>query len=218
MYTGQGHKEENMIKINLFPLGPIQVNTYLVWDEESNRAFLVDPGIYLKQVEDKIKEEKLNLQYIILTHGHGDHIGGVEEFKERHPRAEIVCHKDELELLSDGNLNASREIFGRDIVVRPDITVSDGDILKLGGFDIKFIHTPGHTKGGMSVIVGSYVFSGDTLFRRSIGRTDFYGGDFDELIKSIKTKLFPLPEDFVVLPGHMDITTIGEEKAGNPFV
>lgn len=206
------------MKIIRYVTGPIQVNTYIAYDEETMKGFMVDPGGYASGITDRIHELGIDLQYIILTHGHGDHIGGVADFREDFPDARVVAHRDERELLMDGNLNSSLEMFGRAVTVDADLWVGDRDTLNVGNMELTFFHTPGHTKGGMSIYVQEYVFSGDTLFRYSIGRTDFYGGDFRVLINSIKDVLFNLPDDTVVLPGHMDVTTIGDEKRGNPFV
>ena len=197
--------------------GPIQVNTYLAYDETGN-GFIVDPGGYSKQLTEKAISERINIKYIILTHGHGDHIGGVDDFKNDFPEAKVIAYYGEREMLENASLNVSGELFGRPITINADIYVADGDKLTIGNTELTFVHTPGHTKGGMCIITKGYVFSGDTLFMSSIGRTDFYGGSFDELINSIKEKLFILPDDTVVLPGHMGETSIGYEKEHNPFV
>lgn len=206
------------MKITKYMTGPIQVNTYLVYDEETKKGFIVDPGGYEPRITAQIKDEAVELQYIILTHGHGDHIGGVEAFKKDFPAAKIVALRAEDKMLHDPEANCSIEMFRKAIMIDAEIQVEDGDLLEVGNMELKFIATPGHTEGGMCIYTGKTLFSGDTLFCRSIGRTDFTGGNFSDIINSIKTKLFILPDDTVVLPGHMGKTTIGEEKRGNPFV
>ncbi|MEE0796357.1 MAG: MBL fold metallo-hydrolase [Anaerovoracaceae bacterium] len=206
------------MKIKHYFTGPLQVNTYLAWDENTGKGFIVDPGGYEKQLTDDAAAANVDVKYIILTHGHGDHIGGVEEFKKDFPSAAVVACAQEAALLNDPVNNSSVEMFGRPVKVDADIYVSDKDDLKAGDLTLTFLHTPGHTPGGMCVYAAGCLFSGDTLFCRSIGRTDFYGGDFRQLINSIKDKLFYLPDDTLVLPGHMGQTTIGDEKRGNPFV
>lgn len=197
--------------------GPIMVNTYVAYDE-TKKGFIVDPGGFSQVLADYIKENEVEIEYIILTHGHGDHIGGVKAFMDLYPNAKLVAYKDERELLQDPMKNVSRELSGTPVTLEADIYVSDGDTLKVGDTTLTFIHTPGHTKGGMSIVGPGFVFSGDTLFRGSIGRTDFYGGSFPEIMKSIKERLFLLPDDTVVYPGHMEPTTIEYEKRNNPFV
>lgn len=205
------------MKILHYVTGPIQVNTYIAFDEESRAGFIVDPGGYDRRITDKIHEMNIDLQYIILTHGHGDHIGGVEGFRKDFPGIQVVADKAE-DMLLDARLNDSRSLFGKDITVNVDKWVEDMDTMKIGNMELLFIHTPGHTKGGMCILTEGHLFSGDTLFRYSIGRTDFYGGSWPQLERSIRDKLYTLPDDTVVLPGHMGFTTIGDEKKGNPFV
>ncbi len=206
------------MKITKYMTGPLQVNTYFAYDEETNKGFMVDPGGYDKRITDEVNSLGVELEYIILTHGHGDHIGGVEQFKADFPNAKVIAHDLEREMLQDARINSSMEIFMRPITIEADKYVRDRESLKVGNMELTFLHTPGHTKGGMCISVNNVIFSGDTIFRFSIGRTDFYGGDFRTLINSIKDRLFYFPDDTVLLPGHMGASTIGEEKRGNPFV
>ncbi len=200
--------------IYLLPSGPLRVNTFLVHDEETNKGFIVDPGGFDPAMISKIEELGIDVEYIILTHGHFDHIGGVNEYKEKIENIKVVAHKDELSMLE----NAVPE-FGLtgNISFTPDITVDEGDKLAVGNFNLEFIHTPGHTPGGMCILMGDILFSGDTLFHASFGRVDLPGGNGKQLLDSIVNKLFKLPDETAVLPGHMDTTIIGFEKENNPI-
>ncbi len=206
------------MKIKCYYTGPLQVNTYLCYDEESLEALVVDPGGPSNQLVSDIKDNKLILKYVFLTHGHGDHIGGVEDLKEKFPQAKLVAGAKEASMLSGALDNVSGELFGRSISLIADISVKENDTLSIGSVNFRVIETPGHTPGGISLYTKGLVFSGDTLFRQSIGRTDFPGGDQRQLFDSIRQKLYTLPEDTVVLPGHMEQTEIGFEKRNNYFV
>ena len=205
------------MQIYKFLTCPIQVNTYLAFDE-TKKGFIVDPGGYSSQLTQKAKDEGIDVEYIILTHGHADHIGGVEAFSEDFPNAKVVAFTEERELLSDSNLNVSLEICGRPVIVKPDLYVNDRDTLTVGNTELTFVHTPGHTKGGMSILAEGVVFSGDTLFYGSVGRTDFPGGSTAQIVQSLHRLTDNLPEDTEVFPGHDMSTTIGYEKRYNPFV
>ena len=205
------------MEVSLYQTGPLYVNTYYAADEKNRKGFLIDPGGYDTGLAKKIKDENMSLEYIILTHGHGDHIGGVKEFMAEFPEAKLVASKLEKEMLSNPNMNFSN-YFGKELKLTPDVYVEDGDILNVGELELKFIHTPGHSPGGLCVLVEKILFSGDTLFSQSIGRTDFIGSSYDQLKESIHEKLFVLPDDTRVLPGHMGETEIGVEKRLNPFV
>lgn len=205
------------MKIYRFLTSPYQANTYLAFDE-TKKGFIVDPGGYSAQLTQAAKQEDVDVEYILLTHGHSDHICGVEDFKKDFPDAKIVAYEAEREMLMDPEQNVSAEIAGRPMTIEADIYVKDRETLTIGETEFTFLHTPGHTKGGMCIYTPGYVFSGDTLFRASIGRTDFYGGSFPEIMKSIKERLFVLPDNTLVLPGHMSETTIAYEKEHNPFV
>lgn len=207
------------MRITNLPSGALQANTYLVVDENTNEGFIVDPGGYNKVLTREVQENNIKIKYIILTHGHSDHICGVNEHKADFPDAKVVAYKDEEAMLEDPNLNQSIG-FGMPYSTKADILVNDGDELKVGDATLKFIHTPGHTPGGMCIYVeaAKALFSGDTLFCQSIGRTDFPGGSYREIMDSIRKKLFLLPDDTNVFPGHMGPTSIGFEKENNPFV
>ena len=205
------------MKIYHYTTGPIMVNTYLVSDENGT-GFILDPGDFSRPLAAKIAEDQLQIPYIVLTHGHADHIGGVAQFLELFPDAKVVACEDEKELLQDPHLNSSPELYGRSITVDADVFVGEGDALQVGDLTLTFRKTPGHSPGGMIVLTDGVCFSGDTLFQASIGRTDFYGGSFPVLLDSIRTKIFTLPDDTIVLPGHMGRTTVGYEKEHNPFV
>ena len=207
------------MRITNLPSGALQANPYLAVDEKTNEGFIVDPGGYNKVLTKEVRDNDVNIKYIILTHGHSDHICGVNEHKAEFPDAKIVAYKDEEAMLENPNLNQSPGC-GVPYSTKADILVSDGDELKVGDVTLKFIHTPGHTEGGMCIYVkeAKALFSGDTLFRQSIGRTDFPGGSYKEIMDSIRKKLFLLPDDTNVFPGHMGTTSIGFEKENNPFV
>ena len=216
-----------MIHINSCEMGFVGSICYVVHDDNKN-GFMVDPGDSNDSLISFLKDEKIDLKYIILTHGHGDHIGGIDSVKEVYPNAKIIAHRDEKELLNDPEQNMSRAVCRRRISMDADMYIGDGETLSVGEAELKFIHTPGHSKGSMCILMkdteekdteGNVIlFSGDTLFHQSIGRTDFYGGDFNTISNSIKNKLYILPDETIVLPGHMSPTTIGDEKRYNPFV
>lgn len=207
------------MKITCMPSGALGVNTYLVVDENTKEGFIVDPGGYNPKLTKKVSDEGIEIKYIVLTHGHADHISGVNEHLDDFPDAKVVVHTNEKPMLEDPRANQSL-MFGSAQTVKGDIFVNDGDELEVGNLKLKFIFTPGHTPGGMCIYVESedVLFSGDTLFRQSIGRTDFPGGSFRDLVDAVHTKLFILPDETVVLPGHMGQTSIGFEKENNPFV
>jgi glyoxylase-like metal-dependent hydrolase (beta-lactamase superfamily II) len=202
--------------IKTFELGTLGTNCYLVWD--GKEAFLVDPADFTDELRSVIEGEGLSVKYVILTHGHGDHVGGVKAVLAAYPEAKLAAGKDETPILGDPGYNFTEYITGRVETFRPDLLLSDGDELSVGGMKLKIIGTPGHTIGGISILVPGAVFSGDTLFRASIGRTDLPTGDYDTLERSIREKLYTLPDETEVYPGHMEPTTIGYEKRYNVCV
>lgn len=207
------------MKIKNIPSGSLFVNTYFTYDEDTEKGFIVDPGGPSEAGMNFIEESGMSPEYIILTHGHDDHIGGIASYQKAFPDIKLIAHEDEAEMLSNPEMNHSYLSTPGGIMPKPDILVKDGEEMKVGNMQLKFIHTPGHTPGGMCILVDDAVlFSGDTLFKASIGRTDFIGGSYDQLISSIRDKLFKLKDDLLVLPGHMEHTSIGFEKENNPFV
>ena len=202
------------MQIYQFVLGPIATNTYLVADENTKKCFVIDPAWPSPELKAKIQKEGLTPEYIILTHGHGDHTGGIDDLKASYPDITLIASKKERNFLYDRHISMGKG------GIRADKEVVDGDELSVGDLKLQFISTPGHTPGGMCVYIKSesVLFSGDTLFHTSVGRTDLDGGNFSELMSSIREKLLVLPEDTQVLPGHDSVTTIGYEKRYNPFV
>jgi len=199
------------------PLGSLQANCYVLYDHDGGEAAIIDPGYDGKKLIELLNEKNLKLKYIILTHGHGDHIGGVPELLAG-VDTELIIHEEDVEMLSDRAKSFTKEIGYPDVQVKATRLVKDGDTLELGYETLKVIYTPGHTKGGISILAGNRLFAGDTLFNGSIGRTDFPGGSFDDIKSSIQEKLFVLDEDIIVYPGHGSPTTIRKEKHTNPFV
>lgn len=200
--------------IKTFVCGMIRNNCYVLTNENSNEAVIVDPGAQNINLEAYLITKQLDVKYILLTHGHGDHTGGIDRIKDLFPECKVIASKKEAKLLFDRSFS-----FGKGGIVA-DINVYDNDELDLCGIQFKVIETPGHTPGGVCYYVKSdkVLFSGDTLFQFSVGRTDFPGGNTADLINSITKKLFLLPDDTRVLPGHEGETEIGKEKVYNPFV
>lgn len=200
-----------------FPVGPMGANCYLLGCPETQEGVIIDPGGEAEKIKSRVEEMGLKVVYIVLTHGHIDHIMAVDEVR-RATGARVAIHADDASMLVDPSLNLSA-FMGRRLSFTPaDVLLRDGDVLPFGKQKLEVIHTPGHTPGGICLYTPGYLFTGDTLFAGSIGRTDFPGGDFDTLINSIRNRLFTLPEDTSVYPGHMNYTTIGYERDHNPFL
>ncbi len=199
-------------------VGPLAVNCYIIGSETTREAAAIDPGDDAKKITATLQENDLKLKYIILTHAHFDHAGAARELKDK-TGAQVMVHENDALLLK--NTAAQAALFGMQTArpPKPDVFLKGGDRIKIGDVEMEVIETPGHTPGGISLYVNqaSLVFTGDTLFWGSIGRTDLPGGDFNTIIHSLKDKLGRLPDDTKVYPGHGDDTTIGLEKRQNPY-
>ncbi|WP_101773076.1 MBL fold metallo-hydrolase [Peptostreptococcus faecalis] len=204
------------MKIRILSDRMMQENTYIYYDEKTLDAIVVDPALNIKEEKDFISQKKLNVKYIMLTHSHADHIGDVIELKD-FTKAKVLANINEKELLNDANKNLSSQFFPRKIEFEADIYVNEGDQIEIGQNIISFINTPGHTKGGMCIQCGNDLFTGDTLFNGSIGRTDLYSGDYEQILNSLK-KLSKLDDNIVIYPGHGPSSTIGEEKRNNEYM
>lgn len=198
-------------------VGSYCANCYIVGSESTKEAAIIDPGAEFSRIDKKVSELGLTPKIIILTHAHGDHIGAVKDFVDKYG-TKVYIHKDDADFLSDGSKNLTKTLMGRDVSVKADVELEDGDEINLGDLKYEIIHTPGHTKGGICIKVGNIMMTGDTLFNKSIGRTDFPGGSFNEIISSIKDKIFKYDDNIVIYPGHNSPSTIKSEKLGNPFV
>jgi len=208
---------------------PIDNNNYLIVDENTREAALVDcsaADIWTKvpyhkgdaavsttgENRDEIKD--ITLKYILLTHGHFDHIAGIRP----NPDIRVLMHKADMGWLN--NVNQYMPMMGMPEMTVPKIDrfVEDGDVIELGNYKIKVIHTPGHTQGGVCYYVDDKLFSGDTIFRESVGRCDLEGGDFNKIVESIENKIYTLPPETVIYPGHGKPTTVGWEKEHNCYM
>ena len=205
------------IKIKQFIAGQLENNMYLVMDEDTKKAVLIDATELIPEITDAVKQLGADVQYILLTHGHFDHIMGLNDLKKELNAGAMIC-KDDL-VISD-NINEFTRLFNWQDSKPPvyEKYLKDGDVITVGNMNIKVIHTPGHTEGGVCYLIDDNLFSGDTLFRGSVGRTDLFGGNFSKLSDSIKNKLFKLDNDIKVFPGHGPMTTIGYEKKHNEIL
>jgi glyoxylase-like metal-dependent hydrolase (beta-lactamase superfamily II) len=198
-------------------VGPLQVNCFILADEKTREAVVIDPGDDAQDILLIIKEKGLKVQYIVNTHGHFDHIGANKAIKEA-TGAEILIHEGDAAVLASAPRQSA--IFGMKSVSSPsaDRFVKHGDVIRAGEISLKVLHTPGHSPGGICLLEEGIVFTGDALFAGSIGRTDFPGGDLATLLRSIKTNLLTLPDDTKVFSGHGPASTIGDERRENPFL
>ncbi|MDD4873509.1 MAG: MBL fold metallo-hydrolase [Dehalococcoidales bacterium] len=204
--------------LKMLTVGAYEANCYIVGSEKDRSGMVIDPGDEAGRIISEIKNLNLQIKTIVLTHGHADHTGAAMKVKKE-TGAEIAVHEDDISLINNEIISAILG-FSRDKRCIPDKLLNDGDVVSIGGLNFNVIHTPGHSSGGICLSGEGVLFSGDTLFENSIGRTDLPGsdGDYEIIIKSIKDKLMTLDDKITVYPGHGPKTTIGAERRGNPFI
>lgn len=208
-----------MLKLHLMALGPLQTNCYVVRCDETNEAAIVDPAWDGQAIARVAEENGWQLTHILLTHAHFDHVGGLGELKER-TGAPIYAHPDAVEMLARADRAAALWGFQVEPPPPPDNLLTEGDVLEVGNLRLHVLHTPGHAPGHVCFYLPDegVLLDGDVLFQQGIGRTDLPGGDYALLMRSINEKLLTLPDETQVFPGHGDPTTIGAERAMNPFL
>lgn len=206
--------------IKCVPAGAISANCFVLCDEKTKIGAIIDPGAYDFNVRKAIADSGIKeLKYILCTHGHFDHVTGVAGLKESYPESMVCIGKEDAPCLSDGNLSMATYFGMPFLPCFADVELSDGDVITLGDKEITVVSAPGHTQGGVLYVLKDekVIFSGDTLFCGSIGRTDLYGGDYSVLVKTLK-KFRSFPEDFIVHTGHGESTTIGRELKTNFYL
>ena len=196
------------MNIKTMQVGPRGTNCYLLEDEHTRAAAVIDPGGDGARIEAQLRADGAELKRILLTHAHFDHTGGVAELHAAHPDVPVFLHPADAARLGS-------QVFPP--IGAPTVPYGDGDVVKLGDLDIQVLHTPGHTPGGVCLLVGDALFTGDTLFQGSMGRIDFEGGSYEDIMASL-ARLAHLPGDFRVLPGHMDASTLERERKTNYYI
>ena len=207
------------MKVGKFVLGPVATNCYIGINEETKESFIVDPATCPPEFVSYIKNAGLTVKAVLLTHGHFDHIMGLDALLKEFP-VPVYAHEAERDVLESEQLNSSASMLGQPYSFSGADYVTNRQELRIAGFEIRVVYTPGHTIGGCCYYIEKEktLFSGDTLFHGSVGRTDLPTGSMGQLVSSVRDRLFVLPDDTKVYPGHMEETTIGYEKKYNPFI
>jgi len=205
------------MKILVMEVGMIGTNCYIAVNEETNAGVVVDPGGDSDKILNVIKKHDIKIEAIFITHGHSDHIMGLDEVRKA-TGAKVYISKADEPMLKDADRNLSMFIGQNKTFAGADENFTDGQELVVAGIKFKILATPGHTPGGVCILADNVVFCGDTVFAESIGRTDLPGGSYEDIIKSIKDKILPLADNVQLLPGHGPATTVGWERRRNPFL
>jgi len=204
--------------VETITVGTMETNCYILGCDISRNAAIIDPGGDYEKIVAAVQRQGLQVRFILNTHGHIDHILANEQIRE-HYNCPVYIHQQDAVCLRDNKLNLSNMLLPQPPEFsEPDRELQEGDTLQLGKLDLTILHTPGHSPGSISILVDKQVFTGDALFCQGIGRTDLPGGDTGILLESIREKLFSLPDEFIIRPGHGPGSTIGLEKEQNPFV
>jgi len=198
-------------------VGPLETNCFLVYSENNSECVIVDPGAEPDKIIKGVREYKLKPVMIVNTHGHVDHVGANKAVKEEFD-IPLYIHKSDLKLLKSAMQSAFGLMIGAQKSPPPDGFLKEGDTIELGGSHLEVLHTPGHSPGSISLLGDGFILSGDILFRGGVGRTDLPGGSWEKLKESIKNKIFSLPANTLVLPGHGPSTNVGFEKDSNPYL
>ncbi len=207
--------EENALKIEIFKVGPLATNCYVLTDKKTNKMAIIDPGGISSKLDEKLTQGG-KCEYIILTHGHFDHIRKVNRYQNL-TGAKVVANEDEINLIKDSGLNLSKDFCSRPIEeFKVDLALKNNDSIYLGDIEIKMLSTPGHTAGSACFMTSGLIFSGDTIMKSSIGRTDFKTGNSKDMIESVK-KLAMLKDQYIIYPGHGEVTDLFSEKKNNPY-